>query len=59
MSSPSSQPHNHQAVENVREARQLLQGLREELERHPKLEEAIVKLELALENLTIRSGGML
>ena len=59
MSSPSARPQKDSAVQNVTEARQLLQGLREELERHPKLEEAIVKLELALENLTIKTGGML
>ena len=47
------------ALQNVSEARDLLQSLRAELDRHPKLEEAILKLELALENLTIRSGGML
>ena len=59
MSSPSTRPNDHSAVQNVTEARQLLQGLREELNRHPKLEEAIVKLELALENLTIKTGGLL
>lgn len=47
------------AAQNVEEARRLLDSLRQELERHPKLEEAIVKLELALENLTLQSGGML
>jgi hypothetical protein len=59
MSSPTSEPEKTDAIQNVREARQLLQSLRDELERHPKLEEAIVKLELALENLTIKTGGML
>ena len=48
-----------EVVQNVSEAHRLLDSLRGELERHPKLEEAIVKLELALENLTIKSGGML
>ncbi len=50
---------HQEAVQNVEQARSLLNSLRSELDRHPKLEEAIVKLELALENLTIRSGGML
>ncbi len=59
MSSPTTRPDKDSVVQNVAEARQLLQGLREELNRHPKLEEAIVKLELALENLTIKTGGML
>jgi len=47
------------AAQNVAEARRLLDGLRKELDQHPSLEEAIIKLELALENLTLKSGGML
>jgi hypothetical protein len=50
---------HEEAVKNVAEARRLLDSLRSEIDRHPTLEAAIVKLELALENLTIRSGGML
>jgi len=48
-----------ETIQNLSDAHDLLQSLRSELERHPKLEEAIVKLELALENLTLKSGGML
>jgi hypothetical protein len=48
-----------QAIQNVVEANRILHGLREELDQHPKLEEAIVKLEMALENLTLKTGGML
>jgi hypothetical protein len=47
------------AIKDLAEAHQLLQSLRSELDRHPKLEEAIVKIELALENLTLKTGGML
>ena len=47
------------AVHHLSEAHGILDSLRAEIDRHPKLEEAIVKLELALENLTIKSGGML
>ena len=47
------------AAQNVAEARNLLHSLRGELDQHPKLEEAIVKLEIALEKLTLNSGGML
>lgn len=47
------------AARNVQEAHSLLDSLRQELDQHPKLEEAIVKLELALENLTLSTGGML
>ena len=46
-------------AQNVTEARDLLNSLRQELAQHPKLEAAVVKLELALENLTLNSGGML
>lgn len=52
------QDRNAIATQNVTEARNLLHSLREELDQHPKLEEAIVKLELALENLTLNTGGM-
>ena len=57
----ADQDQDHQAVaaKNVEDARNLLHSLRGELEQHPKLEEAIVKLEIALENLTLKSGGML
>ncbi len=48
-----------EAVRNVAEAHRLLDTLRSQIERHPDLEAAIVKLELALENLTIKTGGML
>ncbi len=47
------------AAQNVAEARRLLDSLRQELDQHPSLEEAIVKLEIALENLTLKTGGML
>ena len=47
------------AAQNVAEARHLLDSLRKELDQHPQLEQAILKLELALENLTLNTGGML
>ena len=47
------------AAQNVAEAHRLLDSLRQELNEHPALEQAIVKLELALENLTLNTGGML
>ncbi len=56
---PEDQDRQAIAAQNVTEARNLLHSLRQELDQHPKLEEAIVKLELALENLTLNSGGML
>ena len=59
MAEPVSDDRHQQAAMNVAEAHRLLESLRSELDRHPKLEEAIVKLELALETLTLNSGGML
>ncbi len=48
-----------EALRNVEEAHRLLNTLRSEIDRHPNLEAAIVRLELALEKLTINTGGML
>jgi hypothetical protein len=51
----SSEPAQHVAV-----AYQLLKALGDKLglERHPELQEAITKLELALGQLSINTGGM-
>ena len=47
-------------VQHVAHAHQLLKGLSEKfgLEKHPELQEAITTLELALNKLTIDTGGM-
>ncbi|MGO9518975.1 MAG: hypothetical protein ACLPND_18235 [Candidatus Korobacteraceae bacterium] len=55
-SSPEQQPG---AAEHVAEAHRILNGLRQKLDEHPDLEEAIAKLEMALSILTTRTGGML
>ena len=55
---PNQQP-NSDAVEHVAEAHRILSGLRQQLARHPDLEKAIARLELALSVLTTKSGGML
>lgn len=47
------------AAQHVAEAHHLLKGLRERLDRHPELDEAIERLEMALSALTIKTGGML
>jgi predicted component of type VI protein secretion system len=61
MTDPAPNPAatNHPAVENLTEAHRLLNGLRERLDRHPELEQAIEKLEMALSQLTVKTGGML
>jgi hypothetical protein len=43
----------------VAEARRILNGLRQQLDRHPDLEQAIANLEMALSLLTTNTGGML
>jgi hypothetical protein len=47
------------AAEQVAEAHRLLKTLREQLDQHPELDEAITKLELALSALTLQTGGLL
>ena len=54
----SSQPRK-KAAEHLEEAHQLLDSLRKRLYRHPELEEAILKIETALNLLTVSTGGML
>ena len=52
-------PNGKQATEHVTAAHSLLQELRNEVKQHPKLEDAILRLEMALSLLTTKSGGML
>ncbi len=47
------------AAAQVAEAHRILSGLQQQLDRHPELEEAIAKLEMALSILTTKTGGML
>jgi len=57
---PNDQPQASEPVQHVAGAHQLLKALGDKLglERHPELQEAITKLELALNQLTINTGGM-
>ena len=51
-----------QAAQHVANARELLKSVSEKhglLEKHPELAEAITKLELALAELTLETGGLL
>ena len=52
-------PEQPDAAEHVADAHRILNGLRQKLDEHPDLEEAIAKLELALSILTTKTGGML
>ena len=56
---PTPEKTPHPATENVAEAHKLLQNLQAELGKHPALDEAITRLELALSALTIQTGGLL
>ncbi len=56
---PTPGPSGNKAVENIAEAHRLLQSLQDQLGKHPVLEEAIVKLEVALSALTLQTGGLL
>jgi hypothetical protein len=57
-SNKSDNPRADAAL-HVAEAHSLLQTLRAELNEHPGLEEAIAKLEEALNILSVKSGGLL
>lgn len=48
-----------EAAEHIAEAKRRLTALQKELNKHPDLEAAIERLELALSVLTTKSGGML
>jgi Lon protease-like protein len=47
------------AVEHVEGAHDLLKALRSRIGEHPELSEAITRLEMALNALTLNTGGML
>lgn len=56
---PTPRTPQSKAVEHVADAHRLLKTLREQLDQHPELDEAITKLELALSALTLQTGGLL
>jgi hypothetical protein len=56
---PISLDQERNAAEHVAEAHRILNGLRQQLDRHPDLEQAISNLEMALSLLTTSTGGML
>ncbi len=57
---PSKQDSNDaKAAQHISEAHSLLQKLRERLDRHPELDEAIEELEEALSALALKTGGLL
>jgi predicted translin family RNA/ssDNA-binding protein len=56
---PLSQEQQARAAQHLAEAHQLLDSLRKRLDKHPELEEAVLKIETALNMLTVSTGGML
>ncbi len=56
---PEQPDTEHPATPHIVEAHSLLKELRKEIDQHPQLEEAILRLETALAELTRRSGGLL
>jgi len=62
METPSTgnEPKEHgQAVEYITSAHQILKALHEEVGRHPEIGAAITKLEMALNLLAVKTGGLL
>jgi hypothetical protein len=62
METPSernSEPDSAQAAVHVTNARDLLSALQEKIGKHPEIGAAITKLEMALNVLEIKTGGLL
>ncbi len=54
---PESNPSDAEA--HVRSAHQILKALQEKVGEHPEIGAAITKLEMALNDLAIQTGGLL
>jgi hypothetical protein len=54
---PKSNPTN--AAVHIRSAHQILQALQETMGKHPEIGAAITKLEMALNDLAVQTGGVL
>ncbi|HXO31700.1 MAG TPA: hypothetical protein VN901_05115 [Candidatus Acidoferrales bacterium] len=48
-----------QAAAHIASAHQILKALQEKIGKHPELGAAITKLEMALNTLAVKTGGML
>lgn len=55
----STRPASPDTAAHVADAHRLLQTLRTRIGEHPELGEAITKLEMALNTLAVKTGGML
>jgi hypothetical protein len=54
-----SEKGSDQAAAHIAGARQILTALQEKIGKHPELGEAITKLEMALNILAVKTGGVL
>ncbi len=58
-SEPKPEQNPAQAAEHVASAHKILTELQQKLGNHPELGEAITKLEMALNTLAVKTGGLL
>ena len=58
-SEPKFEQDSTQAAAHVASAHQILEALQAKIGEHPELGAAITKLEMALNDLAIQTGGML
>ena len=54
-----TEPNPSGAEAHIRSAHQLLKALQEKIGEHPEIGAAITKLEMALNDLAIQTGGLL
>jgi hypothetical protein len=52
-------PNPSQAEAHIKNAHQILKALQEKIGKHPEIGAAITKLEMALNDLAIQTGGLL
>ncbi len=57
--SKSNSEQDAQAVAHITGAHQILKTLQDKIGKHPEIGEAITKLEMALNTLAIKTGGVL
>jgi hypothetical protein len=56
---PTEDPKSSSPHDDIVGAHSLLKALQERIGQHPELGEAITRLEMALNSLTLKTGGML
>jgi hypothetical protein len=59
MEKQSEKTPEHQAAAHITSAHQILQALQEKIGKHPEVGAAITKLEMALNILAVKTGGVL